>query len=596
NYNIKVNQMGFGFREQSDNAAVLAAATRYHDEREIDPELVRQVRQILQNEVRARDIEYATLVGPDRRILVSAYKNRQGEVFDPKGLVSYVLEHPEQIKTSELLSWEDLSHENLPRSAAIQPQSDVLIRYTVTPVIANDGVVAGVLVSGDVVNGKLDIALNTVTAFKGGYSAVYQRNEDGTFTLTTAFAQNTSEAQEFLAQQSISSAHLKRWKLPNFRLLEQAIAANGTPVTGRYTIDDTKYTLAASVLHDFSGSPIAIIVRGTPETSLNALLRNSLIVQLAVASLAFAIDFGLARFLGQVLVDHIKRLQSTAQRFSQGNREARTEVFAHDEIGALTQTFNEMADSINLQDGERQRAEAEIRRYAAQLESSNQELEAFAYSVSHDLRAPLRAIDGFSQILREDYEAAFDEAGQDYLERIHRNVIRMDKLIDDLLSLSRVSRTTICSRKVNLSTLAQAIIDELTASAPERSVKWVIEPIMVVSADAVLMQIVLTNLLNNAWKFTQHHPIACIEFGITNIDQHTTYFVRDDGAGFDMAYSDMLFGVFQRLHSTHEFPGTGIGLATVQRAIHRHGGQVWAEGAIEQGATFYFTLPHATFN
>ncbi|MEO1299277.1 MAG: hypothetical protein AAFW75_26590, partial [Cyanobacteria bacterium J06636_16] len=148
NYNIKVNQMGFGFREQSDNAAVLAAATRYHDEREIDPELVRQVRQILQNEVRARDIEYATLVGPDRRILVSAYKNRQGEVFDPKGLVSYVLEHPEQIKTSELLSWEDLSHENLPRSAAIQPQSDVLIRYTVTPVIANDGVVAGVLVSG----------------------------------------------------------------------------------------------------------------------------------------------------------------------------------------------------------------------------------------------------------------------------------------------------------------------------------------------------------------------------------------------------------------------------------------------------------------
>ena len=239
---------------------------------------------------------------------------------------------------------------------------------------------------------------------------------------------------------------------------------------------------------------------------------------------------------------------------------------------------------------DRKRAEEKIQQYTAQLESSNQELEAFAYSVSHDLRAPLRAIDGFSKALLEDYGDTFNQEGQDYFERIRKNVKRMSILIDDLLRLSRVSRSEIRYTRINLSALAQELLNDLQASEPERNVEWVIVPKAIVCADATLMRVVLTNLLGNAWKFTSHRPTAQIEFGIISQNAEEIYFVQDNGAGFDMNYAKILFGVFQRLHSSDEFPGTGIGLATVQRAIHRHGGRIWAEGAIEQGATFYFTL------
>ncbi|QKD83885.1 PAS domain-containing protein [Thermoleptolyngbya sichuanensis A183] len=239
----------------------------------------------------------------------------------------------------------------------------------------------------------------------------------------------------------------------------------------------------------------------------------------------------------------------------------------------------------------RKQTEAALLRKSAQLEASNQELEAFAYSVSHDLRSPLRAIDGFSRALLEDYGHQFDDEGRDYFNRIRHNVQRMGMLIDDLLSLSRVSRLEMRYATVDLSAIAHELLQELRAAEPERQVECIITPDVIVWADSCLMRVVLSNLLQNAWKFTSHHNTARIEFGILQQPEQTVYFVRDDGAGFDMAYSAMLFGVFQRLHNMTEFPGTGIGLATVQRIIHRHGGQVWAEAAIEQGATIYFTLP-----
>jgi PAS domain S-box-containing protein len=245
---------------------------------------------------------------------------------------------------------------------------------------------------------------------------------------------------------------------------------------------------------------------------------------------------------------------------------------------------------------DRKRSEEQIKYYAAQLEISNQELEAFAYSVSHDLRAPLRAIDGFSRALLEDYGETFDEDARDYFDRIRKNVTRMGRLINDLLNLSRVSRSEIYPIKVNLSKLAGKIVEELRASEPERKVEFTIAAEAIVSADKTLMRVVLTNLLQNAWKFTSHRSTACIEFGVIEREEQKIYFVCDDGAGFDMAYAKMLFGVFQRLHNTHEFPGTGIGLATVQRIIHRHGGQVWAEGWVDRGATFYFTIENTSLS
>ena len=246
---------------------------------------------------------------------------------------------------------------------------------------------------------------------------------------------------------------------------------------------------------------------------------------------------------------------------------------------------------MNFDITDQKQAEVAIQQTAAQLAASNRELEAFAYSVSHDLRAPLRAIGGFSNALLEEYGETFDEAGKDYFDRIRKNVARMGLLIDELLSLSRISRVEIRYTPVNLSALAQELMAEFQASEPERQVEFVVTPDAVVSADATLMRLVLTNLLQNAWKFTRRHSLARIEFGVIHAEGQPTYFVRDDGAGFDMAYSKKLFGVFQRLHTVHEFPGTGIGLATVQRIIHRHGGRVWAEGAVEQGATVYFTMP-----
>jgi PAS domain S-box-containing protein len=225
-----------------------------------------------------------------------------------------------------------------------------------------------------------------------------------------------------------------------------------------------------------------------------------------------------------------------------------------------------------------------------ELEQANKELEAFSYSVSHDLRAPLRSIDGFSQALLEDYEDKLEAQGKDYLRRVRAASQRMSQLIDDLLSLSRITRAEMRYEKVNLSVLAESIAAELQETQPERQVKFVIEEDITAYGDSHLLRVVLENLLSNAWKFTSKHPRAKIEFGATQHEDKPVYFVRDDGAGFDMAYIDKLFVPFQRLHAETEFPGTGIGLATVQRIVRRHGGSVGAEGEVEKGATFYFTL------
>ncbi|MGC1396268.1 MAG: PAS domain S-box protein, partial [Coleofasciculaceae cyanobacterium] len=227
----------------------------------------------------------------------------------------------------------------------------------------------------------------------------------------------------------------------------------------------------------------------------------------------------------------------------------------------------------------------------AELTAANQELEAFSYSVSHDLRAPLRGIDGFSQALADRYSEQLDDKGKHYLNRIRAGTQRMGELIDDLLTLSRVTRTEMRRKAVDLSAIATEIATELKFTEPDRDVEFAIAPGLNVNGDAQLLRVVLENLLNNAWKFTSASIQTKIEFGgILQADAKTAYFISDNGAGFDMAYSNKLFGAFQRLHSTTQFPGTGIGLATVQRIIHRHGGKVWAEGAVEQGATFYFTL------
>lgn len=225
-----------------------------------------------------------------------------------------------------------------------------------------------------------------------------------------------------------------------------------------------------------------------------------------------------------------------------------------------------------------------------ELEIANKELEAFSYSVSHDMRAPLRVINGFCQILLREYLDILDEKGKEYLQRMHSATLNMTQLIDSLLSLSRVSRSEIHHLEVNLSEIARDICNILSESDPERKAAFTIKKDIKIMADPRLIRIVMENLLRNAWKFSSKKSSSQIEFGLSEQNGRTVYFIRDNGAGFDMKYAQKLFIAFQRLHSNTEFPGTGIGLATVQRIIQKHGGKIWAEGETDAGATFYFTI------
>jgi signal transduction histidine kinase len=236
--------------------------------------------------------------------------------------------------------------------------------------------------------------------------------------------------------------------------------------------------------------------------------------------------------------------------------------------------------------------EQRVAERTAQLEAANKELESFSFSVSHDLRAPVRAIDGFGQLLRAQCGEVMDDTGRRYLDRVLQSAARMGQLIEDLLRLSRINRAALSREAVDLSRVAADVVERLQAAEPGRQVEVRIEPGLSTQGDGSLLRAALENLLGNAWKYSSRKAQATIAFGAVREEgQPTRYFVQDDGAGFEMAYADRLFGAFQRLHSEQDFPGNGVGLATVQRIIHRHGGRIWAEAEVDKGATFSFTLP-----
>ena len=334
--------------------------------------------------------------------------------------------------------------------------------------------------------------------------------------------------------------------------------------------------------------------------------RNELFV--TIGAVVFLFGFILQQILQRVLSKPIMNMVTVASRFSCGETQLRFDEGRRDELGYMAKFINTALDNLineqratgqALKDlSESQRAlqqqhdllEIRVQERTEALSAANRELEAFSYSIAHDLRQPLRAIDGFSLLLLEDFGHQLDAEAHGHMRRVREAAQRMGRLIDDLLQLSKITRSEVIYRDVDLSAEARAVVEHLRASQPEHRVEVEISAGMQRKADPGLVRIILDNLIGNAWKYSTDNPAARIEFNCTDSQGTTVYYVSDNGVGFDEAYSDKLFRPFERLHSERRFKGTGIGLATVARAVQRMGGDVWAESRIGDGATFYFTL------
>jgi signal transduction histidine kinase len=345
----------------------------------------------------------------------------------------------------------------------------------------------------------------------------------------------------------------------------------------------------------FEGKPIGSLLIRADLSELHARQRRYAGIVVVILAGAFLLAIAMSRLIEKTISRPILHLADTARAVSaQKDYSVRAVAEGRDEIGLLVVTFNEMLDQIEGQNSDLEEARRELEeRVLARtrdLATANQELEAFSYSVSHDLRAPLRAIDGFSKALLSDYGPKLDERARHYLDRVRAGTQRMSGLIDDLLGLARVSRRELVRQRVDVSEVARRVAAELSRHHPTRAVQVDIRDGLSAEADSHLLTIVLENLMGNAWKFTGKRDDALVEVGQKADGRQAPFYVRDNGAGFEMAYADKLFGAFQRLHGDEDFEGTGIGLATVQRIVTRHGGQIWAEGEVGKGATFYFTL------
>jgi signal transduction histidine kinase len=378
-------------------------------------------------------------------------------------------------------------------------------------------------------------------------------------------------------------------------VLFQTVTQNGRPLGTLYLQMDL------GALHD------RFVIFG--ELSLITIVITSLV--------AFVVSSRLQRQISRPVLALAETAHIVSER---GDYSHRAERFGQDELGQLTDAFNKMLAHVEEQDaslraqgdllrhevGERTRAEAEVRALNTDLErrvadrtealaAANRELEAFSYSVSHDLRAPLRHVSGFVELLQKESEGQLSERGQRYIQTIKRASVDMGQLIDDLLAFSRTTRSELTLGDVALDTLVTEIIQSLEPASSGRAIAWERTPLPVVVGDQALLRQVFTNLLDNAVKYTRPRNPARIAVGCHEAQNgHAVVFVRDNGAGFDMRYAQKLFGVFQRLHRSEEFEGTGIGLATVQRIVARHGGRVWAESAINEGSTFFVSLPTAS--
>ena len=317
------------------------------------------------------------------------------------------------------------------------------------------------------------------------------------------------------------------------------------------------------------------------------------VTMLTIVSLLTLIVVVAGFFLARTITQPLARLVAGAAEIGRsGHLDRKIGTEGRDEIGELSRAFDRMATELKVTTVSIDELEQRIHERTAQLEAANRELEAFTYSVSHDLRAPLRAIDGYTRILLDDYQPLLDEEGKRICSVISEGAHKMSDLIDDLLTFSRLGRSTLNPSNIDMDALAKSVFQELTTAQSRKRIDFQVDSAPPAVGDPALLRQVWVNLLSNSIKFSQRKKRAVIKVHSEEMENETVYSVQDNGVGFDMQYADKLFGVFQRLHNVREFEGNGVGLALVQRVIHRHGGRVWADGETGKGATFYFTLPH----
>jgi signal transduction histidine kinase len=389
------------------------------------------------------------------------------------------------------------------------------------------------------------------------------------------------------AAQSEVLAHLREQTVAAHRLfgeLAAASVADGTNAADTESIRRFEAQLSSQLLIlQQESQEDAFRLTDFSTERINAAQRRVVIVILAGLALIALTTWGAAWLINRNVLAPIGKLEQATREVAAGNWNYKLAIASADEIGEMSRNFDAMTQSLRA-------SFAQIERSNQELAALNQEIEAFSYSVSHDLRGPLRSMDGFSQALLEDYGDKLDEEAKDSLQRIRAASQRMGRLIDELLGLSRVTRAELTLKPVNLSDIAREIAESLAQQQPMRTVQWEIEDGLTVQADKALIQIAMQNLLENAWKFTGKTDKPVIRVGAIERDGKKESFVSDNGVGFDMKYADRLFGAFQRLHHETEFSGTGIGLAIVQRIIRRHGGAIRAEARPGQGAAFFFHL------
>ncbi|NEO85296.1 MAG: HAMP domain-containing histidine kinase [Spirulina sp. SIO3F2] len=644
NYNIKIDQMGFGFRGQSDNAAVIAAA-RAHDAGEaLDDELRAQVKQILQNEISARNIEYATLVGSDRRIVVNANRERTHKHFDPHNLVSEVLRNPEQIKTSEVISWAELKAEAPPILTELEEQPAILIRYTITPVLDPENqTVLGALVSGDIVNEKPQITLNTLAVQGGGYSGIYVRRPDGMFALAVgaqSLVDKSRQATLDLPQGNANEAnYVLNVTLADNAFLDRAITSPGQIINQRLRVGKQTYTVAAKSIANFAGEPIAILVRGTPEIALNALLRNSLLFQAFVAILALSADVFLAVVLSRVIARPIRRLQTTTQQFTAGNLQVRVPAESTDEVGKLSVQFNTMADQLIER-------EQTIRQNIAELESTVQELQQtqsylvqsekmsglgqLVAGLTHEFNNPLSFIYGnlrhakdstldlfdLLNLYQQQYpqltpelEAALAEADLDFLaadlpkmfNSMEYGVQRIQKILESLQGFSHLGQSDLKTVDLNieldniLELLQSRLVGKL--NRPDITVIRHFQSLPLVECYPRQLNQVFINVLSNAIdaldaQCAQSPDLSTPTLSVITAACQECVKVKfqDNGPGIPPDIQSRIFDPFFTTKPVGQ--GTGLGLSTsYQIVVEQHGGAIACQSTPGEGTTFTVEIP-----